>query len=296
MSIRRAQDERIEGTPDGISAISEIMDVPDAPTIGTATDLGTGSSVSVTFTAAVTGGTPSSYTVTSTPGSITGTGSSSPVTVSGLTSGTSYTFKVKGQNAAGVFGPESSASGSVTPAFPVVGSYDALASVTLSTTASSVIFSGIPSGYKDLQLRIFAQTNRATYGTDNVSLQINSDTGANYIYHYLRGSGSAATSAASTTSETSIIELLSQGAGTTTSGVFGTGIVDIIDYSASTKYKTVRSLNGCDLNGSYSASYGYVSLVTGLWRNTDSVISLTLAPVSGSAFTQYSSFALYGVK
>jgi hypothetical protein len=32
MSIRRAQDERIEGTPDGLTAVSEIMDFPDAPT------------------------------------------------------------------------------------------------------------------------------------------------------------------------------------------------------------------------------------------------------------------------
>ena len=59
MSVRRAQDERLEGTPDGNTAITEIMDVPDAPTIGTATDGGDGTSVSVTFTAAATGGTPS---------------------------------------------------------------------------------------------------------------------------------------------------------------------------------------------------------------------------------------------
>ena len=31
MSVRRAQDERIEGTPDGLGAITEIMDFPDAP-------------------------------------------------------------------------------------------------------------------------------------------------------------------------------------------------------------------------------------------------------------------------
>mgnify|MGYP003336335587 CR=1 FL=1 len=41
MSIRRAQDERIEGTPDGVNAITEIMDVPDAPTVGSPSDVGT---------------------------------------------------------------------------------------------------------------------------------------------------------------------------------------------------------------------------------------------------------------
>lgn len=111
MSIRRAQDERIEGTPDGLNAITEIMDVPDAPTIGTAT--GSGTTASVPFTAAVTGGTPTSYTATSTPGSITATSATSPISVSGLTGGTSYTFKVKGTNSTGT-GPDSSASNSIT--------------------------------------------------------------------------------------------------------------------------------------------------------------------------------------
>lgn len=88
--------------------------VPQAPTIGTATALSP-TSASVTFTPAATGGkTISGYTVTSTPGNITGTGSSSPITVSGLTTGTSYTFKVKATNANGD-SLESSASNSVIP-------------------------------------------------------------------------------------------------------------------------------------------------------------------------------------
>ena len=41
---------------------SAISDVPDAPTIGTAT--GGDGQATVTFTAAVTGGTPTSYTAT----------------------------------------------------------------------------------------------------------------------------------------------------------------------------------------------------------------------------------------
>ena len=67
---------------------------PGAPTIGTATDAATGGAVSVAFTApSCTGSaTITGYTAISTPGCITGTGASSPVTVSGLTNGTSYTF------------------------------------------------------------------------------------------------------------------------------------------------------------------------------------------------------------
>jgi hypothetical protein len=70
----------------------------------------------VTFTApASDGGSPiTGYTVTSSPGGITGTGGSSPITVSGLTTGTSYTFTVRATNAVGT-GPASAASNSIVP-------------------------------------------------------------------------------------------------------------------------------------------------------------------------------------
>jgi uncharacterized protein (TIGR02145 family) len=88
---------------------------PDAPTIGTAT--GGETQARVTFTApanngfaAITG-----YTVTSFPGGITKTGASSPITITGLTNGTPYTFTVTATNSIGT-GAASAASNSVTPA------------------------------------------------------------------------------------------------------------------------------------------------------------------------------------
>ena len=92
--------------------------VPGAPTIGTAT--AGDASASVTFTAPVNNGGSAitSYTVTSSPGSVTASGASSPITVSGLTNGTAYTFTVRATNATGT-GPASAASNSVTPAAPV---------------------------------------------------------------------------------------------------------------------------------------------------------------------------------
>jgi hypothetical protein len=91
---------------------------PSAPTIGTAT-AGSGNA-SVTFTAPSSKLPITSYTVTSSPSGITGTGSSSPITVSGLTAGTSYTFTVTATNSNGT-SAASSASNSATPPQPRAG-------------------------------------------------------------------------------------------------------------------------------------------------------------------------------
>jgi hypothetical protein len=60
-----------------------------------------------------------SYTVTSSPGGVTSTGSSSPITVSGLTAGTAYTFTVTASHANGA-SAASATSNSVTPVFPTL--------------------------------------------------------------------------------------------------------------------------------------------------------------------------------
>ena len=290
MSIRRAQDERIEGTPDGISAISEIMDVPDAPTIGTATAAGL--SASVTFTAATTGGTATTYTVTSTPGSFTGTGASSPITVSGLADGTSYTFKVKGTNATGVVGPESSASNSITAADPLTGAYYSLAAVTLSASASSITFTGIPSGYKHLQVRGLVRSARAS-AADDMLMTINSDTGSNYAWHSLQGDGSAAATNGLASQANIHVMRNNLPSSTTASNMFGVIVVDILDYANTSKYKTTRTLMGGEFNG---GTTGYVGLMSGLWQNTNAITSLTFQEETGANLVQYSQLALYGVK
>jgi hypothetical protein len=87
-----------------------------APTIGTATAGAVSASVAFTAPTYVGSGI-TGYTATSSPGGITGTGASSPVTVSGLTAGTAYTFTVTATTAAGQ-GPASAASNSVTPTAP----------------------------------------------------------------------------------------------------------------------------------------------------------------------------------
>ena len=100
-----------------ISAFFDPLRNPDAPTIGTAT--GAEASASVTFTPPtnVGGSAISSYSALSNPGQVIGTASSSPITVTGLTNGTAYTFAVWATN---TYGPSaySASSNSVTPAVP----------------------------------------------------------------------------------------------------------------------------------------------------------------------------------
>ncbi|MFC3068576.1 cadherin-like beta sandwich domain-containing protein [Phenylobacterium soli] len=118
--------------------------VPGAPTIGAVTP-GNGQ-VGVAFTAPASNGGSgiTGYTVTSSPGGFTGTGASSPITVSGLTNGTSYTFTVTASNSAGT-GSASSPSASATPA---VASTDAtLSGLTLSSGTLSPAFAGGTTSY-----------------------------------------------------------------------------------------------------------------------------------------------------
>ena len=99
---------------------------PLAPTIGTATDVGTSrayndGAATVTFTANPVGAAATSFTVTASTGQ-TATGASSPIIVSGLASASTPTFTVTGTNAVGE-GLASAASNSITvttvPAAPV---------------------------------------------------------------------------------------------------------------------------------------------------------------------------------
>ena len=111
-NIKRANTSGI--TKSGVA----IPDVPDAPTIGTATNVGTArafnnGSATVAFTANPRGGTSTSFTATSTPGGFTATGAGSPLTVTGLQSATSYTFAVTGTNTSAT-GAASAASNSIT--------------------------------------------------------------------------------------------------------------------------------------------------------------------------------------
>jgi hypothetical protein len=162
------------------------------------------------------------------------------------------------------------------------GAYDALATVTLSASTASITFAGIPSGYKDLQIRVFASPTTA-----DVFMKFNGDgTTTNYSRHYLYGDGS--TDAAGGVYDD---PNLSVGYYSTTSGIFGASVVDVLDYASTSKNKVIRALSGGDANGS-----GLIVLYGGSRNLTDAITSITIFPTGAGDFREHSSFALYGVK
>jgi len=184
--------------------------------------------------------------------------------------------------------------------FTPTGSYDALATYTVpSGGVSTITFAGLPTGgqYQHLQIRCTSQTNRTTYNTDNFRIRINNDTGSNYTFHQLFSLANAPSTSAGSygiASQTSIDGFST--ASNVASNVFGAGVIDILDYASTSKYKTVRGLTGADTNGAAASYAGYVAFTSGLWMNTSAINSITFFPDYGTQFNQFTQFSVYGVK
>jgi hypothetical protein len=167
--------------------------------------------------------------------------------------------------------------------------YESIATVTVgSGGAANVEFTSIPATYTHLQIRLIGRSDRAA-NLDSLRLQANSDTASNYAEHGLYGDGASAGAFAGT-SQTymQFYRIAGANAG---ANIFGAIYIDILDYANTNKFKTARSIGGADNNGS-----GEIYLMSGLWRSTSAITSLKLLPGVGTNFTQYSQFALYGIK
>ncbi len=171
----------------------------------------------------------------------------------------------------------------------VTSSYESIATVTVGSGGSATVaFTSIPSTYKTIQVRYLARSGRARVANSGMVMRLN---GAYGTYsHSLNGDGASATAGAGVPS---INGIFLEAPGTSaTSGIFGAGVIDIIDYAAGTKNPTVRALTGDDCNGS-----GRLTLSSQFVNSTTAISSITFETVDGSTNIQeYSSFALYGIK
>lgn len=171
-----------------------------------------------------------------------------------------------------------------------VGDFESIATVTVgSGGAANVEFTSIPSTYTHLQIRCIHRSTATSAGAFYaIKYQMNNDTGSNYTYHYIVGTGSAANAYAGT-SQTDGWAGVCTSDGITAS-VYSAGVIDILDYANTNKYKTMRVLNGTDANGTGEAFF-----MSSLWMSTSAITSIKLYPNAGN-WKQYSHFALYGIR
>ena len=170
-------------------------------------------------------------------------------------------------------------------------SFESIATATVGPGgASNVTFSSIPSIYTHLQIRQISRSNRQGNVADGFYIQFNSDTANNYTTHALAGSYPTSVSSYQDTTQGGIIGTVAS-ATNTAANVFGTGVIDILDYKNTNKFKTTKLLAGMEDN-----TYGYVQIASGNWRSTSAITSIQIFPQIGSAWNQHTHFALYGIK
>jgi hypothetical protein len=151
------------------------------------------------------------------------------------------------------------------------------------TSGTAITFSSIAGTYKSLQLRF----NILTTAGNSITMRFNGDTGTNYIWHAIYGDGTTAYAGTGGTGGTNIL-LMGTNTGTVAT-YSNVGIVDIIDYASTTKFKTSKAFTGNDKN----AASAEIDLLSGLWRSTAAITSLT---ITTGTFASGSTIALYGIK
>ena len=159
-----------------------------------------------------------------------------------------------------------------------------IATTTLGSNAAYYDFTSIPNTYTDLVLvSVAASASASTDVTFNVG-NGSVDTGANYSITWLYATGSAAGS--SRASNTSIGYFDNYGGTSTTLGN-NNAIVQFMNYSNTTTYKTI-------LSRSNNAVQGGVDAVVNLWRSTSAINVIRVKGQTSNLLTG-TTLTLYGI-
>jgi len=161
------------------------------------------------------------------------------------------------------------------------GDFQSISSQTITANTTQITLNSIPSTYSSLQLRIFAKKD--TGANDAIALHFNNDmTNSNYGYHCMLGDGASSTQ--------SVIASRAD-MGSVRSAAWNTTVIDIPDYTSTTKTKVRRSLSG-----SMTIAAGSVFYFSGSWNNTAAITRIDIRTSNGNDFIPGSVFALYGLK
>lgn len=157
--------------------------------------------------------------------------------------------------------------------------YLPLANITLGTAATSVTFSSIGQGFRDLIL--VANTGVSSSG-QAVRLQVNNDTTGTYNDVFMNGNGSSASSSYDTNNTYIFIAPYGFTASTPAANI----IAQFMDYSATDKHKPVLfRANDAGLATSAGAAR---------WASNTAISTIKIYVATGNLVAG-STFALYGV-
>jgi hypothetical protein len=163
-----------------------------------------------------------------------------------------------------------------------------LISTALGTGSSGVIeFTSIPSTYRHLQIRYSAKN---TSTNNAMGIRMNGITSSSYGRTRLTSTGGATLTTESLGGQT-IINLPESVQTTTGTGFVSGGVIEILDYSSTTKNTTVKALTGSIVDGSVRR-FVYIS---GLLVDTSAVTTLSFI-ASANSFATLSQFSLYGIR
>lgn len=160
-------------------------------------------------------------------------------------------------------------------------------------SSRTITFSNIPQNYQHLQLRIMGKYVFTTVATpSSATLTFNGDATNSAAYHLLRGNGSTVSALGATAQSGISIYDVAATTNSTNTNIMGVAIVDIHDYTSTTKNKTVRSFSGFDNNTATTDCR--VDLSSGLWINTSAITSFTVTCDTSTSWSTQATFALYG--
>jgi hypothetical protein len=179
----------------------------------------------------------------------------------------------------------------------ITGSFESIATFTATGGEANFTFSSIPQTYSSLQIRWIERNTDANNPSGATALIFNNDTGSNYNFHGIVANQSTVTAYGSASNSPSYLvtgwTTNAMSGSTTPANVFAVGIIDIIDYTSTTKFKTGRSINGWEQN-SLDANLGVLDIHSALWRSTSAITSIKVTPYG--PFAAGSVFSLYGIK
>lgn len=163
---------------------------------------------------------------------------------------------------------------------PAGATYTAIASTTLTTYATSITFSSIPSTYTDL---VLVYSGGISSGVRN-GLRFNGDTANNYIFITGNGSGSSSTLTAESSAG---YNKLQYGAfHSYNQDSLDTYVTHIANYANTSVNKTIVSQGGTYIQMWWGAGY---------WNSTTAINSITLVVDGTQTFYQGCNLTLYGV-